>query len=121
MPVRPELRAIIDGTQVGNLTFLVNKHGAPYTDNYFVHEFRKWCNEAGLPNCSYHGLRKTCATRLANAGARAHGIAAVTGHKSLGEVARYTKAADQLGLAREAIELERSKMPSVTNIERKCD
>ena len=79
LPVRPELRAIIDGTQVGNLTFLVNKHGAPYTDNYFVHEFRKWCNEAGLPNCSYHGLRKTCATRLANAGARAHGIAAVTG------------------------------------------
>ena len=121
LPIRPELQGIIDRTQVGHLTFLINQHGAPYSDNYFVHEFRKWCNEAGLPNCSYHGLRKTCATRLANAGASAHRIAAVTGHKSLGEVALYTRGADQLRLAQEAFEQERSETPPVTNVGRTRD
>ena len=41
---------------------------------------------------------------LAEAGCSASVIAAVTGHKTLREVARYTAAADQLRLARRGIE-----------------
>jgi integrase len=60
---------------------------------------RKWCAEAGLPECSAHGLRKACARRLAEAGATAHEIMAVTGHKTLAEVQRYTETAMREGLA----------------------
>jgi integrase len=66
---------------------------------------RKWCDEAGLSECSPHGLRKAAARRLAEAGASVHQIAAITGHRSLKEVARYTQRADQIRLAREAIQL----------------
>jgi integrase len=60
---------------------------------------REACDEAGLAECSSHGLRKACARRLAEAGATANEIAAVTGHKCLAEVTRYTRAADKAGLA----------------------
>jgi integrase len=67
---------------------------------------RRWCDEAGLPSeCGPHGLRKATARRLAEARATVHQIAAITGHRSLKEVARYTQGADQVRLAREAIQL----------------
>jgi integrase len=56
-----------------------------------------------------HGLRHAAATRLAEAGASPHQIAAITGHKSLTEVARYTKTADQIRMAKEANELIANK------------
>lgn len=56
------------------------------------------------PQCSAHGLRKACARRLAEAGAAAHEIGAVTGHKTLALVQRYTEAAGREGMADSAIE-----------------
>ena len=59
------------------------------------------CNEAGLlRGTSAHGLRKAACRRLAEAGCGANLIAAVSGHKSLREVQRYTEAADQARMAR---------------------
>ncbi|MFT8354679.1 MAG: tyrosine-type recombinase/integrase [Gluconobacter japonicus] len=52
---------------------------------------------------SPHGLRKAAARRLAEAGCTPHQIAAITGHATLSEVERYTRAADQEKLAREAM------------------
>jgi integrase len=67
--------------------------------------FRSWCDAAGLPqHCVFHGLRKSACTRLADAGCTAHEIAAISGHKTLKEVERYTKGADQARLARAAME-----------------
>jgi len=55
---------------------------------------------AGLPDRSVlHGLRKAAARRLAEAGCTEKEIAAVTGHTTLKEVARYTRAVDQKRLA----------------------
>jgi len=50
--------------------------------------------------------------RLAEAAATAHEIKAVTGHKTLAEVTRYTAAADQERLAQTAME-KVSGTPSV--------
>jgi integrase len=50
-----------------------------------------------------HGLRKAALTRLADAGKTIHQIAAVSGHKTLREIERYTRAANQRRLAREAL------------------
>ena len=67
--------------------------------------------DAGLPErCVTHGLRKAAARRLAEAGCSANEIAAITGHATLAEVSRYTKAAEQKRLAKAAIwRLERSR------------
>ena len=49
------------------------------------------------------GLRKAMARRLAELGQSANRIASITGHGSLKEVERYTRAVDQEKLAKEAM------------------
>jgi integrase len=64
---------------------------------------REICDEAGCPDISAHGGRKATAHRLAEIGATTNHIAAITGHASLAEVDRYTKAANRKRMAREAM------------------
>lgn len=103
IPLHPDFTATLAATPTGHLTFLVTPQGAPYTPAGFGNAMRKWCDEAGLPQCSAHGLRKAQARRLAEAGCSAHEIASITGHKTLAEVQRYADAADQVRLADAAV------------------
>jgi integrase len=104
IPVHPMLLHILDATLSGQLTFLTTKSGKSYGADSFSDHFRAWCNAAGLPqHCTFHGLRKVALTRLADAGCSAHEIAAISGHKSLKEVERYTRNADQARLASQAL------------------
>jgi integrase len=104
IPVHPKLREAIDATPaLGVETFLVTHFGKPYTAPGFGNWFRELCDAAGCPDVSAHGLRKATARRLAEIGCTAHQIAAITGHASLSEVQRYTKAADRKRMAREAM------------------
>jgi integrase len=106
IPIRPELQEAIDRADlVGAETFLVTDYGRPFTSNGFGNKFRDWCDQAGLPHCSAHGLRKAAATRLAENGATEKQIAAITGHTTLKEVERYTRAANQRRLAGQAFKL----------------
>jgi integrase len=100
--IEPELRQIIDATPSGHLTFLIGPFGAPFKIDTFGRWFRNACNAAGLPHCTFHGLRKACARRMADAECTPHEIAAVTGHASLKEVERYTKTANRQRLSRSA-------------------
>src|SRR5262249_39814853 len=105
IPVHRDLAAVIAATPAGHLTLLTTKSGKSYDANVFSAEFKKWCDAAGLPgHCTFHGLRKAACPRLADAGCTAHEIAAISGHKTLMEVERYTMAADQVRLARAAME-----------------
>src|SRR3954453_22302366 len=71
---------------------------------------------AGLPErCATHGLRKAAARRLAAGGCSEKEISAITGHASLEEVARYTKAASQKKLALAAIGRLRGSNPDLKN------
>src|SRR6516225_7510775 len=103
IPVHPELAAVIAATPSGHLTFLTTRFGRPFEGSGFSHWFRGACDQAGLPHCSPHGLRKAAARRLAEAGCTAHEIGAITGHASLAELVRYTRAADQRRLAEAAM------------------
>jgi site-specific recombinase XerD len=85
------------------MTFLVTEYGRPFTPSGFGNWFRNRCDQANLRHCSAHGLRKATAAALAEAGATAHEIAAVTGHMSLEEIERYTRAARKRKLADTAI------------------
>ena len=104
IPVHPKLREIIDATpMVGVKTLLVTHFGKPYTPAGFGNWFRELCNAADCPDVSAHGLRKATARRLAEIGCTTNQIASITGHASLSEVQRYTKAADRKRMAREAM------------------
>ncbi|MEY4967167.1 MAG: hypothetical protein RL274_2750 [Pseudomonadota bacterium] len=104
IPVHTELRVAIDALPNNHLTFLVTENGKPFTAAGFGNWFRDVCRQAGLPDhCAAHGLRKAAARRLAEAGCTAHQIMAITGHKTLREVTRYTEAADRHGLAETAM------------------
>lgn len=103
IPIVSELHSIIDASPCGDLTFLVNRFGRPFTSAGFGNKFRQWCDEAGLKHCSAHGLRKAAAARLAELGASEHEIMAVTGHRTSKEVTRYTRAARQKILAGRAM------------------
>jgi integrase len=104
IPVHPDLRAIIDATPGEHLTFLTTRTGKPYSGDNFSEQFRAWCKAARLSKeCSYHGLRKAACRRLAEAGCSVNEIAAVSGHATLREVQRYTKAVDQERMARSAM------------------
>jgi len=102
--IRP-LAEIIAATPAGGLAFLETSHGQPYTSNGFGNAMRQWCNEAGLPHCSAHGLRKALGARLAEIGATASEIQAALGHETLSEADRYTKAADRDSNTNAALEL----------------
>jgi integrase len=104
IPVHPKLQAVLDATPGEHLTFLVTATGRPYGPNAFSEQFRNWCDAARLPkHCSAHGLRKTACRRLAEAGCSANQIMAVSGHATMKELIRYTKAADQARLAQAAM------------------
>jgi integrase len=106
VPIHPELSLALASVPRTNLQFLMTEKGAPFTSAGFGNWFRDQCNLASLPHCSAHGLRKAAATRLANAGCSSDQIRAITGHRSLSEVAHYTRAADQRRLAREALKTQ---------------
>jgi integrase len=104
IPVRPALQAAIDAMPGDHLTLLVTKSGKTYGATNFSEQFRKWCDDASLPRrCTAHGLRKAACRRLAEAGCSANEIAAISGHATLREVERYTRAADQARMAESAM------------------
>lgn len=112
------ITAIIAETEASNLTFLVTDQGKAYSAAGFGNWFRNQCRAADLHGCSAHGLRKAAARRLAEAGCTEHEIAAITGHASLREIARYTKAVDQKKLAAAAMEKVKAGTSSVKPPER---
>ena len=104
IPIHEDLERVISATPSGHLNFLVTEYGKPFSVAGFGNRFREWCNEAGLPKCTAHGLRKALAVRLAEAGATPHEIMSITGHLSLDEVERYTRAANAKKLADSGME-----------------
>jgi integrase len=104
IPIRAALaEAINAAAPTEHITFLINERGRAFTAHGFSKWFIQQCRRAGLEGLSPHGLRKAACRRLAEAGCSANEIAAISGHKSLNEVARYTRAADQARMARSAI------------------
>jgi integrase len=100
IPVHPDLAHVLDNTPRGELTFLVTRDGKPFSAAGFTNWFRDCVREAGLPEGrSVHGLRKAACRRLAEAGATASELMSISGHLSLSEAERYTRAASKKKMA----------------------
>jgi integrase len=100
IPMTPELQAACEAMPKAHLTYIVTAYGKPRSKYGLGNDFAKWATEAGLPpRCRLHGLKKGGMRRLAEAGNTAHELMAISGHKTLSEVQRYTAAADRKLLA----------------------
>ena len=110
LPILSVLQAIIDASTKGDLTFLINDYGRPFSPAGFGNKMRQWCDEAGLPGCSSHGLRKAGAAVAAENGATPHELMSIFGWMTLKEAERYTRAVEQKKMAAKAMPmLERGK------------
>lgn len=105
IPIHPNLAEVLAAAKRDHVAALVTAYGVPFSVKGFGQMMSAAIRAAGLSTrCKAHGLRKAAARRLAEAGATEKQIGAVTGHRTLAEIERYTRAANQERLARDAME-----------------
>ncbi|MCP2207750.1 tyrosine-type recombinase/integrase [Bradyrhizobium diazoefficiens] len=90
-----ELKLALTSTPTGDLTYLVNDLGRPFTIAGFGNKMREWCDAAGLSQCSSHGLRKASAVAMAESGARAPELCALFGWSKLETAEIYIREANK--------------------------
>lgn len=104
IPILPPLQAAIDAMEGDmHLTYLVTQTGKAFTPAGFGNWFRDRCNDAGLPHCSAHGLRKALSRRLAESGATHLQGRSVTGHMTDAMFSHYAASANREAMAEEAM------------------
>jgi integrase len=114
LPILPALERVIDASPCGDMTFLINDLVRPFTDAGFGNKMRQWCDEAGLPQCTAHGVRKAGATIAAENGATAHQLMAIFGWDTLKQAEVYTKAANRKRLAENSMHLIEAQEQNAT-------
>jgi integrase len=109
IPKPPELDAAFAAMPPHDaITLCVNSRGLPWTLHGFSCSFRKalkQLEEAGVvgKGLTFHGLRHTVATTLAEAGVSEEDIAAVLGQKTSRMAAHYAREADRTRRTKAAI------------------
>jgi integrase len=104
--IHPELHKAMKAYPTKGLTLFGDQHGKAVNRNSLTTFMRKAIASAGLdPRCKPHGLRKAALRRMAEGFASTKQMQAVSGHKTLKEIERYTEAANQPGLAKSGLKL----------------
>jgi integrase len=117
IPLHPNLLRSLKAAAAKGLTLIGAPNGKPMTAMALSALVTRAAHTAGLPaECVPHGLRKGAMRRLAEYGSTSKDIAAMSGHKTLKEIERYTAAADQARLARSAV----SRLPEEQNGTEDC-
>jgi len=119
IPLLSVLEQTIAASPTGDMTWLVNDYGRPFTGDGFGNRFRKWCDAAGLTHCTVHGLRKAGATIAAENGATDDQLMAIFGWTTKQQTTLYTSKANRRRLAQDGmkhIDLERSEDKNVPRL-----
>jgi integrase len=103
LPVHPVLKGLLDALPRTAETILTGPSGKPWVESTFHSAVSAEIRAAGLSGLVWHGLRKTAAGRLAEAGCSDAEIQAITGHSTSKMVEKYRRGAFQKRLAEEAI------------------
>jgi integrase len=104
IPLHAALIAAIKTAPARGVMLIGDASGRPIKRATLTRLMKKAAEMAGLPTrCLPHGLRKAMMRRLAESGSSAKEIAAISGHRTLKEIERYTAAADQLRLSKAAM------------------
>jgi integrase len=105
LPVASDLRRAIDAMpSVGIQTYIVTDYGKPFTNVGFGNKMREWCDQAGLPLCTAHGLRKAIGRRMAQMRSTDEEMMAVGGWRTASQVRTYTDSVNQEDLAKATID-----------------
>lgn len=80
IPVGSALRAVLDATPRRGGTILTTEAGTAWTEGGFRASWRTACRKAGITGLTFHDLRGSAVTRLAEAKCTVPQIAAITGH-----------------------------------------
>lgn len=109
LPIHKKLQREIDQIPDGQMQFVLTSYGKPFTADGYGNKMREWCDDAGLPDCASHGLRKAIAVRLYEAGASREAIGAVLGDKNLATVDIYIEDSKTEKLAADSFALLKPK------------
>lgn len=105
LPILAMLRNEITASSSNRMTLLVTEYGKPFSENGLGNKMRQWCDEAGLPHCSAHGLRKAGATIAAENGATSEQLKAIFGWTTSQQADLYTRKARRKTMAEDAAHL----------------
>ncbi|OYW52363.1 MAG: hypothetical protein B7Y80_19605 [Hyphomicrobium sp. 32-62-53] len=110
IPAARPLRELLERLPKTSMMIVARADGRKWNERHFSAVFRDHLDAIGLDHLHFHGLRKTTAKALAEAGATSKEIAAITGHRTLSMVELYTEQAEQKKLAKSVIsKLDRAK------------
>jgi integrase len=104
-PVLAPLAEAIEATAHGIDFYLLTSHGKAFSDGGFGNWMRQRCDEAGLPECSSHGLKKAAATICANMGATDRQMIMLFDWKTEKMANVYTRKANKEKIAADAARL----------------
>jgi integrase len=111
IPVTRRLRSVLDNTPRVATTILTDRRARPWNERTFQNSWREAARKAGITGLTFHDLRGTAVTRLAEAGCTTAEIASITGH-SMRDAARivdrYLSRTGKIALAAVA-KLERGR------------
>jgi integrase len=104
IPVHPALARAIKAGPAKGVYLIGDKDGRPIRRARLTALMTAAARAAGLPpECVAHGLRKAALRRLAEHGSTTKQMQAISGHRTLTEIERYTEQADQRRLAKQAM------------------
>jgi len=104
-PIIPPLAKAIAAGPVGKLAFLETQYSRRFTDKGVGNAMREWCDQAGLPHCTAHGLRKAGASIAAELGATTPQLMAIYDWATPGQAEPYIRAANRKRMANDAMPL----------------
>lgn len=108
VPAHPDLKATLSTIPKRQAVILTTPKGGPWHVNHMTRAIRLATAAAGIKGYVLHGLRKSAASYLAEAGCTDAEIMSITGHRTTAMVRKYTAGARQKRLAKSAI----AKMPT---------
>jgi integrase len=109
VPVTRHLRAVLENTP--RISPVTNSQRRPWLQRSFQNAWIKASRKAGIVDRTFHDLRGTAVTRLADADCTVQQVACITGHSYRDAAAildRYTARTDKLAIAAIA-KLERGR------------
>jgi integrase len=104
IPLLDCLAEVIAATPGTGAAFLLSERGRPFKSPACLgNAMQRWTEQAGLPHCSLHGLRKAGATRAAENGATPHQMMSIFGWTTLAQAEAYTRKAQRRKMATDGI------------------
>lgn len=105
IPMLPPLYTATRAAVVVGPTYLLSDKGKPFSSVEALRvRVQRWCESAGLPGRSSHGVRKAMAELMAEAGCTQHQIMAVMAHTQAKTSEVYTRGAERQILAADGIQ-----------------